>query len=77
MTKSVSVPGPTGFLFSSLGGNYRTCNVDQDFNMDQMTIKTFHSMYNSSHGCIIPFMSGYNQKSYDKFCIKEAPTLKG
>ena len=72
MTKSVSVPGPTGFPFSSLGDKYRTCNLDPDFNMDQTTIKTFHSMYNSSHGCIIPFMSGYNQKSYNNFCTKEA-----
>ena len=77
MAKSVSVPGPTGVLFTSLGvayngGDYKTCNDDPDFNMDQTTIETFHSMYNSSHGCIIPFMSGYNQKSYNNFCTKEA-----
>ena len=77
MTKSVSVPGPTGVLLTSLGvayngGDYNTCNDDPDFNMDQTTIETFHSMYNSSHGCVIPFMSGYNQESYNNFCTKEA-----
>ena len=77
MTKSVSVPGPTEVLFTSLGvayngGDYHTCSNDPDFNMDQTAIQTFHSMYNNSHGCIISFWSGYNQKSFNNFCTKEA-----